>query len=292
MIFDDAVHGRQRRSHRRPGGGHREGRDQLPGVAVRQPDHQRPRGHLQRLGGLSPDAAIQRQQRAQPSMHMMRMRMRTIGRHLRDESGVTVLLALFVLTLTTLILGAVYQAVTNDTQGTRLDLDQSRAYAAAQAGIAQYTYQLNQNPNYWQGCPTSGTPGNPTKVAVPNSTDGGSTEYYSYKPAPCDDRAAQRPEMRHGELVGHDDRGRRQRGPRDLPHPVHRSLKGNRHKPGRPDHTFHRRRVQATELPQLRLLHRLRDARPGRPVQREQQPDRADRLRGPLQPQRQPHTPG
>ena len=93
----------------------------------------------------------------------------------------TVLLALFVLTLTTLILGAVYQAVTNDTQGTRLDLDQSRAYAAAQAGIAAYTYELNQNPNYWRSCPTSGPSSNPW-VAVPNSTDGGSTEYYSYQP--------------------------------------------------------------------------------------------------------------
>ena len=102
--------------------------------------------------------------------------MRTISRRWRDESGVTVLLALFVLTLTTLILGAVYQAVTNDTQGTRLNLDQSRAFAAAQAGIAQYTYQLNQNPNYWQSCKSSG------QVAVPNSTDSGSTEYYSYQP--------------------------------------------------------------------------------------------------------------
>ena len=118
-------------------------------------------------------------------MHMTRMR--TISRHLRDESGVTVLLTLFVFTLTTLILGAVYQAVTSDTQGARIDLDQSRAYAAAQAGIAQYTYQLNQNPNYWQGCPAV------TNAVVPGSTDGGSTEYYSYKPlaattAPANDR--------------------------------------------------------------------------------------------------------
>jgi len=101
------------------------------------------------------------------------------GRRWRDESGVTVLLALFVLTLTTLILGAVYQAVTADTQGTRNNLDQTRALAAAQAGISQYTYQLNQNPNYWQQCKSSG------QVAVPNSTDGGSTEYYSYKPIPA-----------------------------------------------------------------------------------------------------------
>src|SRR5579863_8113762 len=98
--------------------------------------------------------------------------LRAIWRHCRDESGVTVLLALFVLTLTTLILGAVYQAVTNDSQGTRLDLDEGRAYAAAQAGIAAYTYQLNQDPDYWRSCPTSGPVANPW-VAVPNSTDDG-----------------------------------------------------------------------------------------------------------------------
>jgi hypothetical protein len=110
---------------------------------------------------------------------MRMISVRAISRRLRDESGVTVLLALFVLTVTTLILGAVYQAVTNDTQGTRLNVDQNRAYAAAQAGIAQYTYQLNQNPNYWQGCHSV------TNVPVPGSTDGGSTEYYSYKPLPA-----------------------------------------------------------------------------------------------------------
>ena len=112
---------------------------------------------------------------------------RALRRRVRDESGVTVLLALFVLTLTTLILGAVYQAVRTDTAGTRLNLDQGRAYAAAQAGIAQYTYQLNQNPNYWQSCPVTGGLTYPQsgKVAVPNSTDGGSTEYYSYLPLPA-----------------------------------------------------------------------------------------------------------
>jgi hypothetical protein len=112
---------------------------------------------------------------------------RATGVRVRDERGVTVLLALFVLTLTMLILGAVYQAVTADSQGTRNNLDQARAYSAAQAGVAQYTYQLNQNPNYWQTCPSR------SNVTVPGSTDGGSTEYYSYAPvvattAPANDQ--------------------------------------------------------------------------------------------------------
>jgi len=98
---------------------------------------------------------------------------------LRDERGFSVLLALFVLMITTTLLGATYAAVTNDTQLSRVDLDQQRAYAAAQAGIAQYVYELNQSPNYWSTCP-----GYPTPVAgtVPGSTDNGSTETYTYQP--------------------------------------------------------------------------------------------------------------
>ena len=91
-----------------------------------------------------------------------------------DERGFTILLALFVLTITTLLLGAAIVAVLNDTDLSRNDLDQKRAYAAAQAGIAQYNYDLNQNPNYWENCPSpSGSVG---------ATDSGSTETYADTP--------------------------------------------------------------------------------------------------------------
>ena len=117
------------------------------------------------------------------------MRVRTLKRIWRrwsDESGVTVLLALFALIITTLLLGAVYMALNNDTALTRADLDQSRSYSAAQAGIAQYIYQLNSDPNYWENCNSVGSKANP--IAVPNSTDGGSTEYYYYKPLVASDQ--------------------------------------------------------------------------------------------------------
>ena len=91
----------------------------------------------------------------------------------RDERGFTMLLSLAVLVITMLIVGATYVAVTGDTRLSRNDLDQKRAYAGAQAGIAQYSYELNQNVNYWQTCAV------PPTAAVPGSTDSGSTEYYS-----------------------------------------------------------------------------------------------------------------
>jgi Tfp pilus assembly protein PilX len=89
----------------------------------------------------------------------------------REERGFTMLLALYILTITTLLLGAAYVAVLTDTHLSRNDLDQKRAYAAAQAGIEQYNYDLNQNPNFWENCtPPSGTIG---------AADSGSTESYS-----------------------------------------------------------------------------------------------------------------
>jgi Tfp pilus assembly protein PilX len=105
---------------------------------------------------------------------------RHISRRLKsspDERGFTMLLALYVLIITTLLIGASYIAVLGDSGLSRNDLDQKRAYAAAQAGIAQYDYDLNQNPNYWETCATpSGTIG---------ATDSGSTESYSIRPVPA-----------------------------------------------------------------------------------------------------------
>jgi type II secretory pathway pseudopilin PulG len=88
----------------------------------------------------------------------------------RGERGFTMLLALVVLIITTLLLGGAYVAVLTDTHLSRNDLDQKRAYSAAQAGIEQYNYDLNQNPNFWENCvPPSGTIG---------AADSGSTESY------------------------------------------------------------------------------------------------------------------
>ena len=104
------------------------------------------------------------------------------------------LLALFVLVVTTLILGAAYQAVLADTGLSRNDVDQGRALAAAQAGIQAYNYQLNQNENYWQTCTPLGNTGatgfNGVNgngfVTVPGSTDtGGGSESYFVKPLPA-----------------------------------------------------------------------------------------------------------
>jgi Tfp pilus assembly protein PilX len=101
------------------------------------------------------------------------MRLQRHARRCADERGFTMLLAVFVLTVTTLLLGGAYIAVLDDTALSRNDLDQKRAYAAAQAGIQAYNYQLNQNVNYWE------TTCNPLSGTVPGSTDAGATENYT-----------------------------------------------------------------------------------------------------------------
>jgi len=113
-------------------------------------------------------------------MHVI---IRALRRLRREERGITLLLTLFVLTVTTFAVAGTYVAVVGDSQLSRNDLDQQRAYSAAQAGIAAYTYQLNQDANYWEQCnslPSNAASGG--QSAVPNSTDGGSTEYYSVTP--------------------------------------------------------------------------------------------------------------
>lgn len=107
-------------------------------------------------------------------MHMRAIRTRLS--RLREERGFTMMIALFVMVVTSLLLGATYVALVNDTQLSRTNLDQQRALSAAQAGIAAYTYQLNANPNYWEGCVA------PSNQPVPGSTDSGSTEYYNDTP--------------------------------------------------------------------------------------------------------------
>ncbi|HEY7967752.1 MAG TPA: hypothetical protein VID68_12035 [Solirubrobacteraceae bacterium] len=108
----------------------------------------------------------------------------TLLARLREEHGFTMLLALFVLTITTLILSGAYVAVLSDTHLSRNDVDQKRAYAAAQAGIQAYNYQLNQDENYWQTCNTIGTSSSP--ITVPGSTDtGGGSEHYYVTPLPA-----------------------------------------------------------------------------------------------------------
>jgi hypothetical protein len=78
----------------------------------------------------------------------------SILRRLRkDQRGFTMIIAIGVMFVTSLLLVAAFTAANGDVHTSRLTVDQKKAYYAALAGVQEYEYQLQYNPNYWQSCP-------------------------------------------------------------------------------------------------------------------------------------------
>jgi hypothetical protein len=99
-----------------------------------------------------------------------------IRRRLASESGFVMVVALGVLTVTSLLIAAIYVGVMADTQATSRSTDTEQAYYAARAGENAFLYQLDQNPNYWTTCSNDYQP---TPVAVPGNSTG---VQYSFVP--------------------------------------------------------------------------------------------------------------
>jgi Tfp pilus assembly protein PilX len=113
----------------------------------------------------------------------MRVIMTSLGRTGRwarsrasAEHGFTMVIALGVLLVTSLLLTATFYAVSGEIHLGTDNLAAKRAYAAASAGVQAYLYQMNQNPNYWETC-TNDTQS--TAVTVPGSSDNAS---YTFTP--------------------------------------------------------------------------------------------------------------
>lgn len=124
------------------------------------------------------------------------------GRSVSDEAGFSIILAVVVLAVSSLLMFAAIDAVSDDAQPTRTALDQTRALLAADAGLAAYRQQLNLNSDYWDSCPgingatgvtsttsTSGASG----AVVAGSTDAGSSEYFTYRDLPASTAPASDP---------------------------------------------------------------------------------------------------
>jgi Tfp pilus assembly protein PilX len=106
----------------------------------------------------------------------------------RDERGFSIIVAIVVLATVSLLLVGAIDAVLFNTQSTRTDLDQKRALLAADAGLSVYEQSLDNNPNFWTTCPTSGSVPGATvgvPVTVPGSVGNGSSETYAYENVPA-----------------------------------------------------------------------------------------------------------
>jgi hypothetical protein len=109
-----------------------------------------------------------------------------------NEDGYTMIAVVTAISLVTGLVGAGLAATNRDLGLVKRDLDDKRALAAAQAGLADYSFHLNQDTGYWTKC--AGSTGNPlptphavnlenaplpgnTRRVVPSST----TDFSSYR---------------------------------------------------------------------------------------------------------------
>ena len=85
----------------------------------------------------------------------------------RSEDGYTLIAAVGAVALLSVLSAAALAATQTDLNLTQRDLDRKKAFAAAQAGIADFSYHLNNDNSYWAKC---------TKVPAPSAmNDVGST---------------------------------------------------------------------------------------------------------------------
>ena len=155
--------------------------------------------------------------------------------------------------LVTVLAGGALAAANGDLHLVRHDLDDKRAFAAAQAGIGDYSFHLNHDNNYWAKCTSVPSPhavnqqgSTANRRFVPGSTDAS----YAIELLPATGQSACNP----ANPIDEHDRAERPQH-RDLSHPLDR-LRGG-HRAVRGGH------IQARQPPRLRLLHPARDLGPG-----------------------------
>lgn len=81
---------------------------------------------------------------------------------LQAEDGYTMIAVIGAISLVSMLAGATLAATNGDLNLAQRDLDYKRAHAAAQAGIADYSFHLNNDNSYWARC---------TEVPEPNAVN-------------------------------------------------------------------------------------------------------------------------
>ena len=94
--------------------------------------------------------------------------MRLIARiqvRLTAEDGFTMIAVVGAIALISMLAAATLAATNGDLNLTQRDLDYKRAHAAAEAGLADYSFHLNNDNSYWTRCTEVPSPGsNPSAV--------------------------------------------------------------------------------------------------------------------------------
>ena len=79
--------------------------------------------------------------------------------HLSAEHGFTMAAVMLILLATSILGAAAFAAVGTDIPFARDSQDRKQAYAAAEAGIEYYLYQLTRDNDYWTNCADVEDPG-------------------------------------------------------------------------------------------------------------------------------------
>ena len=77
---------------------------------------------------------------------------RAIMRRLRSDEGFTMMIVLGVMLVTSALLVAAFTGSGEDVTLSHRDTIEKQAYYAALAGVQEYEYKLESNPDYWQTC--------------------------------------------------------------------------------------------------------------------------------------------
>jgi Tfp pilus assembly protein PilX len=93
-------------------------------------------------------------------------------RRLAAEDGFTMLAVMGMLVAVMALSAAAFAATNGDLRVSGVNGDQKTAYSAAEAGIADYLYHLNQDQNYWAQCTAVPAPTGMAKAPVNQPWDG------------------------------------------------------------------------------------------------------------------------
>ncbi len=107
----------------------------------------------------------------------------------RAQDGVTMIIAMGVMLVTSLLLAATFLATQGDIRLSHTDTAQKEAYYAALAGVQEFEYEMQVNPNYWQTCgepanklPQESSSSYKVKIMPAKSAPTGTTECLTSNP--------------------------------------------------------------------------------------------------------------
>ena len=121
-------------------------------------------------------------------MHLISRLLNGLRRRLDDESGFAMGIVVAGVGAATLLAVAAVAATNSDIRTTQRSIDEKRSYEAAQAGIADYSFHLNNDNGYWARCTGVPTPNAVNQQGTTSNTrpvPGGSGAFYSIELLPA-----------------------------------------------------------------------------------------------------------